>query len=72
MQGVASALLEGAVKYAKKRGARLVEAYPVDKRTRSGDENIWFGAKSMYDKAGFEVVARRKPHRPIVRLKVSR
>src|ERR1043165_7505677 len=30
-QGVARALLKGAVAYAKKQGARLVEAYPVDR-----------------------------------------
>lgn len=67
-QGVARALLEGAVAYAKEHGATRVEAYPVDKPARSGDENMWFGAKSMYDKAGFQEVARRKPQRPIVRI----
>ena len=69
-QGVARALLDGAVAYARKRGATLVEAYPVDKPERSSDVNMWFGAKSMYDRAGFEEVARRKPARPVVRLKV--
>jgi ribosomal protein S18 acetylase RimI-like enzyme len=72
-QGVAHALLTGAVAYAKKRarkrGVALVEAYPVDKPGRSKDDAMWFGAKSMYDKVGFKEVARRKPHRPIVRLK---
>src|SRR6185295_3555007 len=68
-QGVAQALLDGAVAYARKHGARLVEAYPVDKPARSKDDYMWFGAKSMYDKAGFTEVARRKPQRPIVRLR---
>jgi GNAT superfamily N-acetyltransferase len=67
-QGVAQALLRGAIAYAKKHGAKLVEAYPVDKPGRSNDAFMWFGAKSMYDKAGFAEVARRKPQRPIVRL----
>jgi ribosomal protein S18 acetylase RimI-like enzyme len=67
-QGVARALLDGAVAYAKRSGARLVEAYPVDKPVRSNDEFMWFGAKSMYDAAGFEEVARRKPQRPVVRI----
>ncbi len=31
-EGVARALLDGAIAYAKKRGATLLEAYPVDKR----------------------------------------
>ena len=30
---------------------------------------LWFGVKSMFDNAGFEEVARRKPHRPVVRIK---
>lgn len=68
-RGVAQALLAGAVTYAKKQGAKLIEAYPVDKPSRSKDDSMWFGAKSMYDKAGFSEVARRKPHRPVVRLK---
>jgi ribosomal protein S18 acetylase RimI-like enzyme len=68
-QGVARALLDGAVAYAKKRGAKLVEAYPVDRPSRSNDDSMWFGAKSMYDSAGFKEVARRKPQRPIVRIK---
>jgi len=68
-QGVAQTLLQGAVAYAKKNGATLVEAYPVDKPARSNDDFMWFGAKSMYDKAGFKEVARRGPQRPIVRLK---
>jgi GNAT superfamily N-acetyltransferase len=71
-QGVARALLEGAVAYARGRGATLVEAYPVDKPTRSNDDTMWFGAKSMYDKAGFKEVARRKPHRPVVRRSIGR
>jgi len=67
-QGVARALLQGAVAYAREQGATLVEAYPVDRPTRSKDDYMWFGAKSMFDKAGFKEVARRKPQRPIVRI----
>jgi ribosomal protein S18 acetylase RimI-like enzyme len=71
-QGVARALLNGAVAYARKQGATVLEAYPVDKPGRSDDDSMWFGAKSMYDGAGFGEVARRKPRRPIVRLKLAR
>lgn len=67
-QGVAHSLLHAAIAYARKQGATLIEAYPVDKVGRSRDDAMWFGAKSMYDRAGFEEVARRKPMRPVVRL----
>jgi len=71
-QGVGHALLQGAIRYAKRRGATCLEAYPVDKPERSSDDGMWFGAKSMYDRAGFKEVARRKPARPVVRLKLAR
>jgi ribosomal protein S18 acetylase RimI-like enzyme len=69
-QGVARALLAAAVRYASKRGVRLLEAYPVDKAAPSAPEAPWFGSKRMFDEAGFEEVARRKPARPVVRLQL--
>jgi len=39
----------------------------VDKPVRDRDDSMWFGAKGMYDRAGFVEVARRKPTRPVVR-----
>ena len=71
-QGIARELLAGAVTYAKKRGVALLEAYPVDKNEPSAGESSWFGSKSMFDQAGFEEVARRKPARPVVRLTLDR
>ena len=69
-QGVGHALLQGAIAYARKRGARLIEAYPIDCTGRTRDTEMWFGSKSMYDRAGFLEVARRKPARPVVRLRI--
>lgn len=68
-QGIARALLDGAIAYAREQGATLIEAYPVDRPGRSDDDALWFGTKSMYDAAGFEEVARRKPQRPVMRLR---
>ncbi len=67
-QGVATALLRGAIAYARKHGVKLLEAYPVDKAERGADDWLWHGAMSMYDKKGFVEVARRRPARPVVRL----
>ena len=61
-----------AAEYARAHGATLLEAYPIDKSERGRDDGMWFGAKSMYDKAGFVEVARRKPARPVVRKRLSR
>lgn len=70
-QGVARELLEGAIAFARKRRVKLLEAYPVDKPGRVADQELWFGAKSMFDAAGFREVARRKPARPVMRLALS-
>lgn len=67
-QGVARELLAGAIRYADRRGVRLLEGYPVDKSEPSAAQAPWFGSKSMFDEAGFQEVARRKPDRPVVRL----
>ena len=68
--GTAEALLKGAVDYARSQGATLLEAYPVDKPDQSHADFMWFGAKSMYDRARFREVARRKETRPVVRKRV--
>src|SRR4030095_10622282 len=66
-QGVSAQMLAGAADYARAQGATLLEAYPVDKPERGAPDNMWFGAKAMYDRAGYKEVARRKATRPIVR-----
>jgi hypothetical protein len=66
---VARALLQGAVAWSAAHGVQLLEAYPVDKAGPSDDQSLWFGSKSMFDAAGFDEVARRRPQRPVVRLR---
>ena len=66
-RGVADRMLRAGVDFARSRGARLVEAYPVDANGRSEPDVMFFGARSMYERAGFREVARRKPDRPIMR-----
>lgn len=66
-QGVAREMLAGAMRYAGKRGVRLLEAYPVDRARAPGSGSSWFGSKAMFDEAGFEEVARRKSARPVMR-----
>jgi len=69
--GVARELLAGAIRWARQRGVRLLEAYPVDKSHPGASDAPWFGSKTLFDEAGFEEVARRKPARPIVRLHLA-
>jgi GNAT superfamily N-acetyltransferase len=77
-QGVASALLDAAIAYARAHGATTLEAYPVDTtdgRVRAA--SAYNGPLSMFERAGFQVVERRQwnattPVRPIVRLALDR
>lgn len=65
--GVSGKLLIAATDYARSRGARLLEAHPIDKENRSHPDFMFFGAKSIYDRAGFREVERRTDTRPVVR-----
>jgi GNAT superfamily N-acetyltransferase len=67
-EGVADALLKAAMHYARDRGARLVEGYPIDTSGgRKPSAEMWRGSVEQFLRAGFEVAVRRKPARPIVR-----
>ena len=57
-QGITTALIEGAVDYARASGAPAVESYPVDNGSRRVDLTMAFvGTRSMFERAGFSTVA---------------
>jgi GNAT superfamily N-acetyltransferase len=57
-RGVASALLEGAVGYARRCGAPAIEGYPVDPGARRIDTaSAYVGTTSMFERAGFRRIA---------------
>jgi GNAT superfamily N-acetyltransferase len=60
-RGVARALLEGAVAYAREHGATGLEAYPVraDRGDSINPESAFTGTLPMFERAGFRVVAER-------------
>ena len=60
-KGVARALLDAALDYAREHGASIIEAYPVEvpEGERIAAANAYHGTLSMFERAGFEVVARR-------------
>jgi GNAT superfamily N-acetyltransferase len=64
--GLTAMLLRAATDYAVKRGARIVEGYPVDS-AKTADAFAWTGLASAFRRAGFREVARRSPTRPIMR-----
>ena len=57
-RGIAHALLEGAVEYARTRGAPAVEGYPVDNHGAKVDLTMaYVGTRSMFERAGFTKAA---------------
>lgn len=77
-RGIARALLAAGIAYAWEHGATSLEAYPVEVSdgSRVPSANVYRGTLSMFEAAGFEVVARRHvpgtaAPRPIVRLELG-
>jgi GNAT superfamily N-acetyltransferase len=66
-RGVSTALLRAAADYARRRGARIVEGYPVEPKKRQADVFVYTGLASSFHRAGYREVARRSPTRPVMR-----
>jgi GNAT superfamily N-acetyltransferase len=75
-QGVATALLDAAIAYAREHGASTLEAYPIHaSRGRISSASAYTGTQGMFERAGFEMVELRRwneqsPPRPIMRLEL--
>jgi GNAT superfamily N-acetyltransferase len=66
--GLTEKLLAAAIDYARKHGAKMVEGYPIEPRSRSmPDVFAWTGFVSAFRRAGFKEVARRSATRPVMR-----
>ena len=64
-QGVTAALIAAALKTAKSADAPALEAYPLDATLTNSSS--WTGHASTFARAGFRIVARHTPPRPIMR-----
>ena len=69
-QGLTVALLEAAVDHAARRGARVVEGYPVEPAGEQADVFVYTGLASAFRRAGFREAARRSPTRPVMRYEI--
>ncbi|NIN01176.1 MAG: GNAT family N-acetyltransferase [candidate division Zixibacteria bacterium] len=67
-KGISVEILKASVDYAKKKGARIVEGYPIDPRgSRWPGVFVWTALPSTFLEAGFKEVHRASPTRPIMR-----
>ena len=70
-QGAMASLLKAALKYAEKRGANIIEGYPVESNKRLPlSWEAYLGTLSIFREAGFVEVARRSERKPIMRYTV--
>lgn len=66
--GVTGQLLAAAVQFARTRGAKIVEGYPIDSGgEKKNTTSVFTGLASTFKQIGFVEVARRSPTRPIMR-----
>lgn len=66
-QGLTTFLIKETVKYAKIKGAEIIEGYPVEPKKETAPVFIYTGIASSFLKAGFREVARRSETRPVMR-----
>jgi len=66
-RGVMAKLLSAAIQYARERGARIVEGYPIEPEGGLKSYDGYTGIVSTFRKAGFEEVARPKERQPVMR-----
>ncbi len=67
-RGLTGLLIQAAIQYAKERGAKIVEAYPLRTEiTKLLPYERFMGSESTFERVGFRVAARRSDRRPLMR-----
>jgi GNAT superfamily N-acetyltransferase len=70
-KGINRFLVQKAVEYAAGKGARTVEAYPVDNSGKMQDASAYIGFASVFAGLGFQEVARPYASRPVMRILIN-
>jgi GNAT superfamily N-acetyltransferase len=67
-RGIGCALVRAAVDFARERGARALEGYPMISATAAITEELHVGLRSMFEAAGFAEVSRPTIRRVVMRI----
>jgi GNAT superfamily N-acetyltransferase len=70
-RGLTGILVKAAIKHVEELGGGILEAYPWDTDEVKSAMTVYTGLASTFGRLGFDVVQRRAPHKPMMRLKVS-
>jgi GNAT superfamily N-acetyltransferase len=71
-QGLTEILSRAAIEYVGERGGGILEAYPWDTSEKKATSTVYTGLASTFERLGFDVVQRKAPHKPMMRLNVPR
>jgi len=67
-RGLTGILIQAAIEYARDRGAKIIEAYPLRTDiTKYLPYERFMGIESTFERAGFKVITRRSDRRPVMR-----
>jgi GNAT superfamily N-acetyltransferase len=70
-RGVMAGLLRAAIAFARERGARILEAYPLREESNDGLASGFRGVLRTLQREGFVTAVERFPGEPIVRLALN-
>lgn len=66
-RGLTARMLSEAARYARGRGATILEGYPIEPSGKTADAFAWWGLIGAFRETGFEEVARRNRTHPVMR-----
>lgn len=69
-QGLTHRLVGAGIEFARRSGALWLEACPMDQSKDSRSVGLFVGSTRVFEKAGFQRAAERKPGRPLMRLEL--
>lgn len=69
-QGLTHRLVGAGIAFARRSGARVLEACPMDHSKDSRSGSLYVGSSRVFERAGFVRAAERKPGRPLMRLEI--
>ncbi len=70
-KGLTAVLTRAAMEFVREQGGRIVESYPWDTDEAKADSVVYGGLASTFARLGFDVVQRRAPHKPMMRIDVA-
>lgn len=71
-QGMTAALLAAGKAWAKRQGAKRIDACPMAHEEQRSTIGLFVGPKRVFDRAGFKTLIERKPGRPLMRLDLTK